>query len=111
MIGAPLSEIGVSDLEGLWADFAESISDTAVIDPRTDISIGGEQAFQAIFLDTEIQAQGQLITAISGETGYVLIVMVQPPVHFETFQPVFQMMLDSVDLFAPTATSRAEPSE
>jgi hypothetical protein len=101
MIGARLSEIEVTDLDGLWASFAESLSESARLDDPAEYQIGGVPGYQGRFVDDEIQAQGWLLTVISGEQGYVLIEMVQPPVHFETFQPVFQAMLDSVELFEP----------
>jgi hypothetical protein len=109
MVGAPLTEIGVEDLDGLWANFVESLSPTATIDPRQDFTFKDESAYQARFIDPEIQAQGWLITVVSGDQGYVLIVMVQPPVHFETFQPVFDDMLGSVDFFAPVPSEPAQP--
>jgi hypothetical protein len=109
MVGAPLTEIGVDDLDGLWANFVESLSPTATIDPRQDFTFKDESAYQARFIDPEIQAQGWLITVVSGDQGYVLIVMVQPPVHFETFQSVFDSMLDSVDLFAPVPSEPEQP--
>ena len=101
MIGASLSEIGVTDLDGLWDSFAESLSESARLDDPVEFPVGGVPGYQGRFVDDEIQAQGWLLTVISGEQGYVLIEMVQPPVHFETFQPVFQAMLDSVELFEP----------
>jgi hypothetical protein len=110
MIGAPLTEIGVSDLEGLWASFAESLSSSATLDSRTDYTVSGVPAYQARFVDPEIDSQGWLITATAGEQGYVMLAMVQPPVHFETFAPVFSSMLDSVKLF-DSATSASPPQD
>jgi len=109
IIGAPLAEVGVTDLDGLWASFSESLSATATLDPRSSYEIGGQTGYQARFVDTEIQAQGWLITVISGGQGYVIIVMVQPPVHFETFQPVFEDMLGSVELFVPAPVNPDQP--
>jgi hypothetical protein len=110
MIGAPLAEIDVSDLDGLWNSFADSLSASAVLDPPSDFIVDGQRAFQARFVDPEIDSQGWLITAIAGDQGYVLLAMVQPPVHFETFAPVFSAMLDSVQLFESSFTG-ATPAE
>lgn len=103
LLGAPLADIGVSNLDGLWTSFSASLSATAVVDPPSELSVDGHAGYQARFVDSEIQAQGWLITVLSEQQGYVLIGMVQPPVHFETFQPVFEAMLGSTRLFAPEA--------
>ncbi len=101
IVGTSLEEVGVTSLDELWASFAASLSDQVLVDPPANIEHAGIVGYQAPFLDLEIEAQGWLMTFIVGEQGYVIITLVQPAVHYETFQPVFEAMLESLEFLPP----------
>ena len=101
MVGFRLEEAGLFTLEELFNSFGASLSEQVLVDPPADIEVDGVQGYEAQFLDLSIQGQGRLLTFIKDDQGYVIIALVQPAVHYETFQPVFESMLTSLELLSP----------
>jgi hypothetical protein len=101
MVGFRLEEVGLFTLEELFDSFGASLAEQVLVDPPADIELDGVKGYQAPFLDLSIQGQGRLLTFIKDERGYVIIALVQPAVHYETFQPVFAAMLASLEFMPP----------
>ncbi len=106
MVGFRLEDVGLFTLDELFDSFGASLTEQVLVDPPAEFELDGVTGYQAAFLDLSIQGQGRLLTFIKGDQGYVIIALVQPAVHYETFQPVFDLMLDSLE-FLPPAPSPA----
>ena len=102
MVGFRLEDVGLFTLEELFNSFDASLGEQVLVDPPADLELDGVRGYQAQFLDLSIEGQGRLLTFIKDEQGYVILALVQPAVHYETFQPAIDDMLASLE-FIPAA--------
>jgi hypothetical protein len=93
VLASPLDDLGVYTLDDMWDKIAGSI--TGVPRPRS-ITLGGEDALTA-----EIEESGThllLTVTIANDYGYAFMMLTK---DWDTYEPIFNAMLDSVEFFPP----------